>query len=143
MRFVADQDYKPICKDLRAIYPADDEAAGLLYLEKFAKKWDAKYPEISQKWRKKWTELTAFFGYNKAIRRMIYTTNAVEALHRHMRRVTKTKGAFVNDKALLKLLYLSLMRKRKSWARKVFQWSAVQRGLIREFGERYTKHIDI
>ena len=74
---------------------------------------------------------------------MIYTTNAVEALHRHMRRVTKTKGAFVNDKALLKLLYLSLMRKRKSWARKVFQWSAVQRGLIREFGERYTKHIDI
>jgi len=143
LRFVADKDYKEICKDLRKIYTADDEAAGLVYLDKFAEKWDAKYPEISQKWRKSWTELTAFFGYNFAIRRMIYTTNAVEALHRHMRRTTKTKGAFTNDKALLKLLYLTLMRKRKSWNRKVFQWSAVQRGLIREFGERYTKHIDI
>lgn len=143
LRFVADKDYKPICKDLRKIYTADDEAAGLAFLDIFAEKWDAKYPEISQKWRKSWTELTAFFGYNHAIRRMIYTTNAVEALHRHMRKTTKTKGAFVNDKALLKLLYLTLMRKQKSWGRKVFQWSAVQRGIIREFGERYTKHIEV
>jgi len=143
LRFVADKDYKPICKDLRKIYTADEEAAGLAFLDQFAEKWDAKYPEISEKWKKNWEELTAFFGYNPAIRKMIYTTNAVEALHRHMRKTTKTKGAFINDKALMKLLYLTLMRKRKSWCRKVFNFSAVQRGLIREFGERYTKHIEV
>jgi transposase-like protein len=142
LKFVADQDYRAICKDLRNIYSADDEAAGLQMLDKFAQKWDGKYSEISRKWKANWTELTAFFGYNAAIRKLIYTTNAVEGLHRIMRKVTKTKGAFTNEKALLKILYLNLIRNPKSWKRKVFNWSAITRGLSREFGERFNKHLD-
>lgn len=137
---VADKDYKPICKDLRTIYTADNLDAAEIKLDQFAQKWDNKYPEISKKWRASWLELTAFLCYNQAIRRLIYTTNAVEGLHKTMRKVTKTKGAFTNDKALLKLLYLNLTRNSKSWNRKVFSWSDVSRGLTREFGERFTKH---
>ena len=142
LKFVADKDAKPICKDLRTIYTADDETAAYYALEQFAEKWDRKYPDISKKWMDKWEELSPFFAYNKAIRRLIYTTNAVEGLHRQMRKVTKTKGAFTNEKALLKLLYLNLIRNPKSWKRKVFKWSEIHRGLIREFGDRYTKHVD-
>lgn len=137
---VADKDYKTICKDLRVIYTSDGLDAAEIALNQFAQKWDNKYPEISKKWRANWLELTAFLSYNQAIRRLIYTTNAVEGLHRQMRKVTKTKGAFPNDKALLKLLYLNLIRDSKSWKRKVFSWSEISRGLTREFGERFTKH---
>lgn len=140
LKFVANKDFKEITKDLRLIYTADDEAGALHALEQFAEKWDRKYPEISQKWMDNWDELTAFFAYNPAIRRLIYTTNAVEGLHRHMRKVTKTKGAFTNDKALLKILYLNLVRNPKSWKRSVFNWTEIHRGLAREFGDRFTKH---
>lgn len=141
LKFVADKDAKVICKDLKTVYTADDETAAWTALEKFAEKWDTKYPEISKKWMHKWEELTAFFGYNTAIRRLIYTTNAVEGLHRMMRKVTKTKGAFTNEKALLKLLYLNLVRSPKGWKKKVFHWTQIHRGLEREFGERFTKHV--
>lgn len=142
LKFVDDKDRRAICKDLRNIYTADDEATGLLALDKFAQKWDEKYPVISKKWSNNWTELTAFFGHNAAVRRLIYTTNAVEGLHRMMRKVTKTKAAFTNEKALLKLLYLNLIRNPKSWKRKVFNWAAISRGLLREFGDRFSKHLE-
>ena len=142
VKFVADKDKRPICKDLKTIYTADDETAGYHALEKFGEKWDDKYPEISKKWLDNWDELSAFFGYNQAIRRLIYTTNAVEGLHRMMRKVTKTKGAFTNDKALLKLLFLNLIRNPKSWKKKVFNWSEIHRGLATEFGDRFVKRLN-
>jgi putative transposase len=141
LRFVDDKDAKAIAKDLGLVYRADDETAALHALEQFATKWDGKYPEISKKWEKNWFELSPFFKYNAAIRRLIYTTNAVEGLYRHMRKVTKTKGAFTNDKALLKLLYLNLIHNPKAWKRTVFGWSEIYRGLVREFGDRFTKHV--
>jgi len=146
VKFVAEKDRRAVCQDLKLIYTADDEQSGWNALEKFAQKWDGKYPEINKKWVNKWEELTAFFGFNKAIRRLIYTTNAVEGLHRMMRKVTKTKGAFTNEKALLKLLFLNLIRpttdKPKKWKKKIFHWTQIHRGLEREFGERFTKHVD-
>jgi len=142
LKLVDEKDYRKICKDLKAVYSADDEDAGLEALKKFGEIWDYKYPEIRQKWEANWLELTTFFGFNAAIRRLIYTTNAVEGLHRKMRKVTKTKGAFVNDKALLKLLYLNLIRDPKSWKKKVYRWNEIKRGLIREFGERFEKHLN-
>lgn len=142
VKHVAYKDYRAICKDLKTVYSADSEEAGLKALDKFAEKWDDFYPEISKKWRTNWLELTAFFGYNAAIRKLIYTTNAVEGLHRQMRKVTKTKGAFVNEKALLKILYLNLIQDSSSWKKKVFYWAEINRGLTREFGERFTKHLD-
>ena len=142
LKFVGDKDRKTICKDLKLVYTADDETAAYHALEKFADKWDDKYPEITKKWMDSWDVLTPFLSYNQAIRRLIYTTNAVEGLHRHMRKVTKTKGAFTNEKALLKLLFLNLIQNTKSWKRSVFKWSEIHRGLTREFGERYSKHVD-
>jgi len=79
--------------------------------------------------------------YAEHIRRMIYTTNPLEALHRIMRMVRKSKGAWSNDKGLIKQLYLSLKYNEKSWKRKAFHWTAIQRELIEKFGKRYEKHL--
>ena len=141
LRFVDDSDMKAMAKGLRAIYTADDEAEGLACLDAFEEKWGAKYPEVGRSWRKSWVELTAFFGFSWAVRKLIYTTNSVEGLHRLMRRTTKTKAAFVSEQALLKLLYLTLQKKEKVWKRKIHSYKAIQRSLIREFGERFSKHL--
>lgn len=141
LRFVDDSDMKEMAKGLRAIYTADDEAEGLACLDAFEEKWGAKYPGVCKSWRDNWVELTAFFGFNWAVRKLIYTTNAVEGLHRMMRKTTKTKGAFVSEQALLKLLYLTLQKKEKVWKRRVHSYKAIQRSLIREFGERFSKHL--
>ena len=142
-KFVDDKDIKQVIKDLKAIYTADDEAQGIQALEDFETKWNDKYPEIAKAWRNNWTELTAFFGYNWAVRKLIYTTNAIEGLHRMMRKTTKTKAAFVSEKALTKLLYLTLIRKQKVWKKRVGSYKAIQRSLNREFGERFSKHVSI
>jgi putative transposase len=140
-RFVADKDIKPLCGDLRRIYAAADEQQASAALDALREKWDRKYPEIAQAWDRDWAELTPFLDFGEHTRRMIYTTNAVEALHRQLRKVTKTKGSWVNDKALLKQIYLILTYGRGGWDRKVFNWNAISRELVERFGERFTKHL--
>ena len=81
----------------------------------------------------------AFMDYGGQIRRMIYTTNPVEALHRIMRKTTKAKGAWVSDNALIKQLYLSVIKNERSWKRKVANWLGVQKELIEKFGDRYER----
>jgi putative transposase len=139
LRFVSYKDYKAICRDLRKVYGSGSLKEAEQALKVFGNVWDSKYPEIREKWEKHWMELSAFFTFPAAMRRVIYTTNAVESLHRHMRKVTKTKGAFVNEKALLKQLFLTLERTRASWARKVFSWPTIARVLNREFNDRIAK----
>ncbi|NRA52159.1 MAG: IS256 family transposase [Phaeodactylibacter sp.] len=139
---VADKDRRPIVADLREIYTAADEAAALRALDRFEGKWGRKYSAIAPKWRDNWLELTAFLSFGQGIRRMIYTTNPIENLHRQMRKVTKTKGAWCSEAALIKQLYLTLMRKKKAWSKTVFKWSQIQQELILMFGERYLKHIN-
>jgi transposase-like protein len=141
LRFVSYRDYKAICRDLRKVYASGSIQEAEEALKQFGQKWDNQYPEIRKKWEKHWLELTTFFGFPAEIRRVIYTTNAVESLHRHMRKATKTKGAFTNEKALLKQLFLTLQRNKTSWARKVFSWPVIARVLHREFNERIEKHI--
>lgn len=136
LRFVNWKDYRPLCKDLKTVYKADDNELGWQALQEFGKKWDKKYPEIREKWEKNWVELSPFFDYPEQLRKIIYTTNAVEALHRILRKATKTKGAFTNDKAIEKQLYLALKYSEKSWKRSVQGWSDIIRTLIREFPER-------
>lgn len=136
LKYVSWKDYKSICKDLRKIYQSIDRLSGESELERFGKKWDDKYPEIRRKWEEGWLELSAFFDYPEAVRRVIYTTNAVEALHRILRKITKTKGAFVSDKALEKQLYLGLKHSEKSWKKRVRSWPELSRTLFREFPER-------
>lgn len=141
-RFVSDRDIKAVCADLRAVYSAADEAQAQVALEAFGQKWNSKYPEIAQAWEQNWGELMLFMEYGENIRRMIYTTNAVEALHRQIRKVTKTKGSWVNDKALLKQLYLILTYGRGGWKRTVFNWTAISRELCERFGQRYAQHLE-
>ena len=143
VRFVGDKDIKAVCSDLRSIYTAADVLNAQIALDAFKQKWDAKYPEIARAWKKDWHELTPFLDYGEHIRRMIYTTNAVEALHRQIRKVTKTKGSWANDKALIKQIFLTLFYGSGGWDRKVFNWNAISRELLTTFGHRFEKHLNL
>lgn len=140
-RYVSDKDIKAVCRDLRKIYTACDRGQALIALEAFGEQWNAKYKEIKPSWEADWDDLMAFMDYGENIRRMIYTTNPVEAVHRVMRKVTKTKGAWSNDKGLLKQLYLTLKYNEKSWKRTAFNWKVIQRELMEHYGERYSRYL--
>ncbi len=141
-RFVKDKDIKAVCADLRKIYTAATEGQALNALAAFKEKWDKPYKEIAQKWEESWNELMAFMAFKSDIRRMIYTTNPVEALHRVMRKVTKAKGAWTDENALTKQLFLALTTNEKSWKRQAYHWKGVQKELSEHFGERFSKWID-
>ena len=138
-RFVSYKERRAICRDLAKIYKAANREQAALALEKFGETWDKKYPKIKQSWLEAWDDLMVFMDYPEAIRRMIYTTNPVEALHRILRKVTKTKGAWSNDKGLFKQLFLAITYHEKSWKRKAHSWAKVQHALVEKFGERYEK----
>jgi putative transposase len=140
-KFVGHKDIKAVCADLRKIYSSANRQQAEIALEAFGERWNAKYKEIKPKWVENWDELMAFMDYGSYIRRMIYTTNPVEALHRVMRKVTKSKGGWVNDKGLLKQLYLTLKFNEKSWKKRSFNWLPVYRELIDKFGNRYAQFV--
>lgn len=140
-RFVDDQDGKAVRQDLRTIYTAPTREAARTALDAFAVKWGDKYARLVDSWEKDWEELMAFLDYPKALRRLIYTTNAVEALHRILRKLIKGKAAWVSDTALLKQIYLCLMHNEQSWKRNVQGWKAIQRELLELYGERYARHL--
>lgn len=140
-KFVSYKDIYRVCSDLRKIYTATDRQQAAIALQVFGAKWDGKYKEIRKKWEENWEELMTFMEYKKSIRTLLYTTNPVEALHRVMRKVTKSKGAWSNDKGLLKQLYLALMHSQKSWKKKIVGWLPIQKELMDQFGNRYEKYI--
>ena len=140
-KFVSYKDLKAVCNDLKKIYTAADRQQASIALIAFGVQWDKKYKEIRPKWEDNWEELMAFMDYGQNIRRMIYTTNPVEALHRIMRKVTKSKGAWSNDKGLIKQLYLALMHNQKSWHTIALRWMSVQKELVEKFGTRYEKYL--
>ena len=136
LRFTTWQDRKAVARELKTIYRAPTEAAGRAALEAFAQKWDAKYPTISQAWHRHWDELSVFYGYPQEIRRVIYTTNAIESMNRQLRKVLKTRGALPSDEAVLKLLYLALERISKKWTRPIANWQAALNRFAIEFEGR-------
>lgn len=140
-RFVSYKDLKAVCRDLRKVYSAANRKLAEQAMESFQQQWGSKYPEIAPKWDAVWEDVMAFMDYGKHIRRMIYTTNPVEAVHRILRKVTKTKGTWPNDRALLKQLYLALQYNQKSWKRKAHHWTAIQRELIDKFENRYEQYL--
>lgn len=139
-RFVSDKHIREVCAGLKAIYTAADVTGAEVALSAFKEKWHKLYPDIAKSWEKDWTELVGFLDYTENLRRMIYTTNAVEALHRQIRKVTKTKGSWVNDKALLKQIFLTLQYS-DGWSRKVLNWKSIAKELKEKFGERFEKHV--
>lgn len=136
LKYVDEKDKKEVSKGLRTIYTSKTEQAAQDALEVFAQKWSSKYGYVVQQWRSKWGELMAFMDMPIQMRRMIYTTNPVEAVHRVMRKLVKSKAAWVSEQALTKQLYLSLMQNKKSWKRKAHNWTSIQRELMKLYPER-------
>ena len=136
LAFVIWKDRKTILPDLKAIYRAESEAAARQRLEAFEAKWGARYPAIGQSWRRAWEHVVPFFAFPPAIRKMIYTTNAVEAVNRSLRKIIKTRGSFPSDEAALKLLYLAIQNAGMRW-RKAVAWTQAMSQFAILFGERF------
>jgi len=136
LKYVDEKDYKVVISDLRKIYTCTTEEAAHSALEAFSVKWSSKYAYIVKQWQNNWDELMAFLDFPTGMRRMIYTTNPVEALHRIIRKIIKGKAAWVSDQALIKQLFLSLMHNEKSWRRRAYGWKAIQRDLLDLYPQR-------
>ncbi|WP_425393812.1 IS256 family transposase [Candidatus Arsenophonus triatominarum] len=121
LRYIASKDQKAFMA--KPVYRADTKAAAELALDELETKWGEKYPIVLESWRSKWELLSAYFRYPKAIRKPIYTTNAVEAVHRQFRTLTKTKGAFPNENSLLKLLYIGINQVSNKWTMPISNWA--------------------
>lgn len=140
-RFVDDKDSKAVRKGLRTIYTANTREAARTAMAAFTVAWSSKYGRLIASWEEDWEELMAFLDYPKELRRMIYTTNPVEALHRIIRKLIKGKAAWVSDTALIKQIYLSLMHNQKSWKKSAYGWKSIQRDLVQMYGERFSRHL--
>jgi putative transposase len=124
LRFVSYKDRKAVAKDLRAIYRAPTLEAAEQALAAFEERWDARFPMISRRWRAHWSNLIPFFDYPPEIRRVMYTTNAIEAVNAQLRKVTKKRGSFPNPEAVRKVLYLAIMKASERWTRPLKDWPA-------------------
>jgi transposase-like protein len=139
LKFVDEADKKAVIKDLRQIYTSTTQEAAKTSLLTFEVVWGKKYKYIVKQWNENWGELMAFLDFPIPMRKMIYTTNPVEALHRIMRKLVKSKAAWVSETALLKQLYLSISKNEKSWKRKAYGWTAIQREIMELYPERVPK----
>jgi putative transposase len=136
LKYVASKDQKEFMKDLKEVYRADNKSIAEDQLELLDQKWNTKYPVVIQSWKNNWEHLSQYFQYTAEIRKIIYTTNAVEGYHRQVRKVTKTKGAFTSDMALLKLVYLATMNIQKKWTSPLHNWSLTIQQLYIRFEDR-------
>ena len=133
---MASKDQRLFISELKPVYRADNEPAALDELAKLKEKWNKKYPMVISSWEKNWPKLSTYFKYPAGIRKLIYTTNTIEGYHRQIRKVTKNKGVFTSDMALLKLMYLATERISQKWTSPLHNWwtSASQLKII--FGDR-------
>jgi putative transposase len=124
LRYVSWKERKAVAADLRAIYAAATAEAAEQALESFEKKWQGRFPSIARSWRSNWANIIPFFSYPPAIRRVIYTTNAIESIQAQLRKVTRNRGAFPSPEAVRKILYLAIERISKKWKRPIKDWVA-------------------
>ena len=135
-KYVSYKDLKALMTDLKAVYGAVDEQAALDALDVFSERWDKKYPKISQSWRDNWANLSTYFKYPQEVRRLIYTTNAIEGFNRQLRKVTKSKSVFPTDDSLFKMLYLAMVDITKKWTGRRQDWSRIYAQLTIFFADR-------
>jgi putative transposase len=136
LAFVSWKDRKAIMPALKAIYRAEAADIALTRLEEFEAEWGKRYPAIGPIWRRAWEHVVPFFAFAPSIRKMIYTTNCVEALNRSLRKIIKTRGSFPNDEAALKLLYLAIKNAGLRWRRGI-EWTAAMGQFAIQFGDRF------
>lgn len=135
-KYVSYKDLKALMADLKAVYAAVDEDAALMALDTFSEHWDKKYPTISQSWRANWANLSTYFKFPQELRRLIYTTNAIEGFNRQLRKVTKAKSVFPTDESLFKMLHLAMMDITKKWTGRRQDWSMIHAQLAVYFEDR-------
>ena len=138
LSFVSWKDRRTVVPALRAIYRAKDADAGLEALDEFeAGPWGQRYPAIAQSWRRNWEHVIPFFAFPESVRRIIYTTNAIEALNSKLRRAVRTRGHFPSDDAAMKLLYLVLNHAAEDWKRPPREWFEARTQFAVVFGQRF------
>jgi len=137
LKYVASKDQKTFMKDLKMVYQAPTKSQAETELLNLEEIWGKKYPVVLRSWNDNWDELSNYFKYDEPIRKMIYTTNAVEGFHRQVRKVTKTKGAFTSDMALLKLIYLVTENISKKWTQPMHNWGLLAQQLCIRFEGRF------
>lgn len=141
LKFVPWKDYKAVTADLKRIYQSVTEQEASLELDNFAEKWDEKYPQISKSWRANWHNLITIFDYPEDIRKVIYTTNAIESLNSVIRKSVKTRKVFPSDDAALKVIYLAIEAASKKWTMPIRHWKPALNRFMIEFEEQLAPHI--
>lgn len=136
LKYIASKDQKAFMVDLKPVYKADTLEQAELRMDDLEAKWGKKYEKVIESWRNNWPKLTSYFRYDAPIRRLIYTTNTIEGFHRQVRKVTKTKGAFTSDMALLKLIYLAHNNISQKWTMPLSNWGITAQKLAIWFPDR-------
>lgn len=136
LKYVASKNQKEFMADLKLVYRASSKEVAEEKLEELSAKWEKKYPAVITSWKNNWHKLSTYFKYSEDIRKLIYTTNTIEGFHRQVRKVTKNKGAFTSDMALLKLIYLAQRNISKKWTQPLHNWSLTVSQLSIIFGHR-------
>jgi putative transposase len=141
LKFVSWKDYRALTTDLKKIYQSTTEQEALLELERFAEQWDGKYPQISKSWRMHWPNLITFFNYPADIRKVIYTTNAIESLNSVIRKSVKTRKLFPSDESATKVIYLAIQAASKKWTMPIQNWKQAMNHFMIEFEEQLAPHV--
>ncbi|MDP2040215.1 IS256 family transposase, partial [Algoriphagus sp.] len=139
MKCISEKDMKPMVRDLKKIYQATNMQMALQYLQEAESTWGGKYKVVFKSWHRNWDRLTNFYKYPPQLRRLIYTTNPIESYHRMVRKVTKTKGAFSSENAILKQIYLATMNAQTKWKGAIFAWPSIRKDLIAYFEDRFNQ----
>ena len=143
LKYVASKNKKEFMVDLKKVYRATSKDVAVFELDNLENKWNEKYPIVIRSWRNNWERLSHYFKYPEHIRRIIYTTNTIEAVHRQFRKLTKTKGAFPNKDSLLKLLYMGIQNASKKWTMPIQNWSLTISQLAIFFEGRLDKELKL
>ena len=141
LKYVSWKDYKAVTADLKRIYQSATEAEARQELERFAATWEERYPKIAQSWRAHWEHLITLFDYPPEIRKVIYTTNAIESLNSVIRKATKRRKLFPSDDSAMKVVYLAIQQASKKWTMPIRNWKAALNRFIIEFDERLSVHL--
>ena len=141
LNYVPWNDRKAVAADLKTIYRAESADAAVQRLDEFEEKWDDKYPPIAQSWRRNWEQVIPFFAYPAAVRKIIYTTNAIESLNMSLRKIIKNRGHFPSDDAATKLLYLALRNAAKKWTMPSRTWKQALNQFAILFQDRFPTSI--
>jgi len=137
LKYVTSEDQGAFLKDLKKVYQASQKDTAAKKLDELETKWGGKYPVIIKSWRRNWDELTAYFQYAQSIRKMIYTTNTVEGFNRQIRKITKSKGVFPSEDAVMKLVWLAAQNVAAKWTMPISNWALTAQQLYIHFPDRF------